>query len=570
MQRGSACDLLCSWARHQFLAVQLFWTKASSAILPFPFSDFDASALSGHMGPVETLRSNPRHRSPKRGKRRVEVWEDLDLHDQLTVWAIGLSVAITFLEACYISNGSVRLLSNLAQAVFAITFCSLQGYGFYLYAQERNSSYSESLRQFFFVDLEDTDANWNMCDLALNAVSILDMFLDTFEGRFVHALAAVRVVRIVRLVRIVSLVPLLGPSKFVEDFSRVSHMAVEQMFNFLVVILASLLVLSVCATNMLWDFPDAEVAACYGNLGATMWTLFKIMTMDGWIDRVETVMVVHPNMLYFYAVFVFLSLSSVSIVPAIFIDILLEDLLKTRDEVRREEKRRKRARRAARRGVKGNYQKYHSSEALLSDSVHQSAESQPKAAWQDDISCHSDSSLSSGSSDADLAVETKAKEAPRSFTSGQRQSQSYHLVSSGPQDHELPLRDHAFQELLDDALESVSRCGELAQLSSELQLIQSGLEAHLQGLLKKLTAGVGSEPSARWPEQGSVKKVSVCTPSETPTLRLPPGRPAGSAYGSAPPGDREGPPRPTAVILERSSCLGQRMDPEDGLSAAPI
>ncbi|CAE7863192.1 Mctp1 [Symbiodinium microadriaticum] len=432
------------------------------------------------------------------------------------------------------------------------------GYGFYLYAQERNSSYSESLRQFFFVDLEDTDANWNMCDLALNAVSILDMFLDTFEGRFVHALAAVRVVRIVRLVRIVSLVPLLGPSKFVEDFSRVSHMAVEQMFNFLVVILASLLVLSVCATNMLWDFPDAEVAACYGNLGATMWTLFKIMTMDGWIDRVETVMVVHPNMLYFYAVFVFLSLSSVSIVPAIFIDILLEDLLKTRDEVRREEKRRKRARRAARRGVKGNYQKYHSSEALLSDSVHQSAESQPKAAWQDDISCHSDSSLSSGSSDADLAVETKAKEAPRSFTSGQRQSQSYHLVSSGPQDHELPLRDHAFQELLDDALESVSRCGELAQLSSELQLIQSGLEAHLQGLLKKLTAGVGSEPSARWPEQGSVKKVSVCTPSETPTLRLPPGRPAGSAYGSAPPGDREGPPRPTAVILERSSCLGQR------------
>ena len=176
------------------------------------------------MRPVATSHSDPRHGSPKRGKRRVEVWEDLDFHDQLTVWAIGLSVAITFLEACYISNGSIRLLSNLAQAVFAITFCTLQGYGFYLYAQERITSYSESLRQFFFVDTEDTDANWNMCDLVLNIVSILDMFLDTFEGRFVHALAAVRVVRIVRLVRIVSLVPLLGPSKFVEDFSRVSHM----------------------------------------------------------------------------------------------------------------------------------------------------------------------------------------------------------------------------------------------------------------------------------------------------------------------------------------------------------
>ena len=365
------------------------------------------------------------------------------------------------------------------------------------------------------------------------------------------------------------------------------------MFNFLVVILASLLVLSVCATNMLWDFPDAEVAACYGNLGATMWTLFKIMTMDGWIGRVETVMEVHPNMLYFYAVFVFLSLSSVSIVPAIFIDILLEDLLKTRDEVRREEKRRKRARRAARRGARGNYQKYHSSEALLCDSVHPSVESPQKAPWQDDVSCHSDSSLSSGSSDADL-VDLEAK--PRSSASGlgqsqrgqrgqrSQRSQSYHLVSSGSgQDQELPKlqRDHAFQELLEDALDSVARCGQLAQLSSELQLIQSGLEANLQGLLKKLTAaGVDSEPSMRWPEQGSdVKKVSIRAPLEMATLRLPPGRPAGS-HGSPPPGDREpddlsvpvgsGPSGPTAVISERSSCLGQRMDTEDGLSAAPI
>ena len=253
-----------------------------------------------------------------------------EFHERLSAAAIVLSVAITFLEACYISNANMRMFADCSQAVFAFTFCALQGYNLRCYSNKRDLACSESLKRFF---VKNKDANWNLFDLVLNLISILDMFLDTFEGRFVHALSAVRVVRILRLIR------LLGSNKFVDNFSKVSQMAAWEMLNFSAVIFAFLVVLSILATNMLWDFPDAEVAAAYGNLGATMWTLFKILTMDGWIDTTEPVITLHPGTLYFYAIYVFLSLSSVSIVPAIFIDVLLED----RDRERREKKRRKRA-----------------------------------------------------------------------------------------------------------------------------------------------------------------------------------------------------------------------------------
>lgn len=247
---------------------------------------------------------------------------------------IFLSVFITLLEACYISHTGLRIFANSAQAVFAVCFCTQQGYNFYTFISEQETSVAESMEAFF---TRGKDAFWHVFDFILNIVSILDIFVDTWEGRFVHGLAAIRVVRAFRLFRI------FASNKFLNDFSRVMHTALLQMLNFCLVIVLSLMLASVVATNMLWDFPNEQVADSYADLGTTMWTLFKIMTMDGWTTAIQPCLELHPSLLYFFALFVFFSLSSISIVPAIFIELLIEERDKRKLEKQRKRKKRRRA-----------------------------------------------------------------------------------------------------------------------------------------------------------------------------------------------------------------------------------
>ena len=271
---------------------------------------------------------SPRHRCQT--KKTTELgWPDI-----ASAFLIFLSVFITLLEACYISHTDLRIFANYAQAAFAACFCTQQGYNLYTFVSEQETSVAESVEAFF---THGKDAFWHVFDAVLNIVSILDIFVDTWEGRFVHGLAAMRVVRAFRLFRI------FASNKFLNDFSRVMHTALLQMLNFCLVIVLSLTLASVVATNMLWDFPNEQVADSYADLGTTMWTLFKIMTMDGWTTKIQPCLELHPSLLYFFALFVFFSLSSISIVPAIFIELLIEERDKRKLEKRRKRKKRRRA-----------------------------------------------------------------------------------------------------------------------------------------------------------------------------------------------------------------------------------
>ena len=221
---------------------------------------------------------------------------ELGWPDIASAFLIFLSVFITLLEACYISHTDLRIFANYAQAAFAACFCTQQGYNLYTFVSEQETSVAESVEAFF---TRGKDAFWHVFDAVLNIVSILDIFVDTWEGRFVHGLAAMRVVRAFRLFRI------FASNKFLNDFSRVMHTALLQMLNFCLVIVLSLTLASVVATNMLWDFPNEQVADSYADLGTTMWTLFKIMTMDGWTTKIQPCLELHPSLLYFFALFVF-------------------------------------------------------------------------------------------------------------------------------------------------------------------------------------------------------------------------------------------------------------------------
>jgi len=78
-------------------------------------------------------------------------------------------------------------------------------------------------------------------------------------------------------------------------------------------------------TNILWDAPDKDVAGMFANLGTSMWTMFKLMTLENWIGSVEEVTAIKPGMLPFFVFFIFAaSIALMSLVPAIFIELNLE------------------------------------------------------------------------------------------------------------------------------------------------------------------------------------------------------------------------------------------------------
>jgi len=43
----------------------------------------------------------------------------------------------------------------------------------------------------------------------------------------------------------------------------------------------TLYIFGILATNLLWDHPDEEIAGTFCNLNNSLWSPFKMMTMDG-------------------------------------------------------------------------------------------------------------------------------------------------------------------------------------------------------------------------------------------------------------------------------------------------
>jgi len=101
---------------------------------------------------------------------------------------------------------------------------------------------------------------------------------------------------------------------------------------------------AIVATNILWDARDEMIASMFSSLGTSMWSLFKLMTLDDWIVISDKVTDEKPGMKFFFITFIFTtSMALISLVPAIFIEITLSSKQradKLHDEVSKESARR--------------------------------------------------------------------------------------------------------------------------------------------------------------------------------------------------------------------------------------
>lgn len=152
------------------------------------------------------------------------------------------------------------------------------------------------LRLGFFRD------GWNVFDLIVVGIA----FAPSTGG-----LSVLRAMRVLRLMRLASAIP---------SMRRV----INGMFAAIpggASVAAVLLVMYYVAAIMGTSFFGKTVPAHFGDLGTTFFTLFKMMTLEGWPDIAADVLEVHPKAWIFFVVFIiFTTFTTLNLLFGIIVD----------------------------------------------------------------------------------------------------------------------------------------------------------------------------------------------------------------------------------------------------------
>jgi voltage-gated sodium channel len=129
---------------------------------------------------------------------------------------------------------------------------------------------------------------WNWFDLTVVVLSIATAS---------DAFASLRALRALRLLRLVAVLPSLR--RVVEGFLK----ALPSLGSIMLLLLLMLFVFSVMGVKLFGtEHPDA-----FGSLGASGFSLFAVMTLEGWPDLAREVMQTHPVAWIFFITFIVLS-----------------------------------------------------------------------------------------------------------------------------------------------------------------------------------------------------------------------------------------------------------------------
>ena len=152
----------------------------------------------------------------------------------------------------------------------------------------------EILVKLFVYRLKFFKLGWNNFDLIVVGVSLIP------GGNTFSVLRALRVLRILRLLHVVPMM-----RRITEALLR----ALPGMGAIFAVLALVIYVAAVMATNMFGDTDNPEVSLLFGDLPKSAYSLFQVMTMDGW--RFEVVQKViddgNPYAWLFFLIFIFIA-----------------------------------------------------------------------------------------------------------------------------------------------------------------------------------------------------------------------------------------------------------------------
>lgn len=132
-------------------------------------------------------------------------------------------------------------------------------------------------------------SGWNLFDFAVVAISLFPA-----SGPF----AVLRTLRVLRVMRLISTVPSLR--RVVSALLT----AIPGMTSVMSVLLVIFYVSAVMTTQIFGAVDDARMQALYGTIGDSMFTLFQIMTLEGWHEVAETTLQYFPSAWAFFVVFI--------------------------------------------------------------------------------------------------------------------------------------------------------------------------------------------------------------------------------------------------------------------------
>lgn len=163
-------------------------------------------------------------------------------------------------------------------------------------------------------------AGWNWFDFLVVGISLIP------GGAAFSVLRAMRVLRVLRLLHIV---PML------RRITEALLNALPGMGAILAVLALLTYVGAVMATNMYGNTDNPEVLQLFGDLPSSAYSLFQVMTMDGW--RFEVVQKVvddgHPFAPIFFLLFIFVaSFAVLNLFIALIVDALAEEQRSATDE----------------------------------------------------------------------------------------------------------------------------------------------------------------------------------------------------------------------------------------------
>lgn len=233
-----------------------------------------------------------------------KVMDISDRFQHISGAVIMMNTLVIGLEASYVGN-----------EVLTPYFRTLEFFFTFMYVLELVLRLNSRGCKGFFIT--DDDMAWNLFDFVITSTSVLDAVNQltghSTGGSGASAGRLFRVLRILRLFRAL---------RFLKELDIVLAVATKATMKLLALVLLVVIVSAIVATNALWDVEDRRVASDFSCLGVSMWTMFKLMTLDGWVQTVERIAAERPGMLLFFVAFIFFaSIALMSLVPAIFIEL---------------------------------------------------------------------------------------------------------------------------------------------------------------------------------------------------------------------------------------------------------
>lgn len=134
---------------------------------------------------------------------------------------------------------------------------------------------------------------WNVFDFIIVGISLIPA-----SG----PLAVLRALRILRVLRLISVVPSMR-----RVIAALLH-SIPGMASIMAVLLIIYYVCAVVATKLFSGHPVAEIAEKFESIAASMYTLFQVMTLEGWSQEVvRPVMDVYPYAWVFFIPFIIIT-----------------------------------------------------------------------------------------------------------------------------------------------------------------------------------------------------------------------------------------------------------------------